>query len=140
MQQCSRCKVIKTSSEFYASQKGKVCKTCKKAAMACWYQKNKEAVIAKTTADQWFSRYGLTPDAYAAKIKAQANLCMICNKPPKPGKVLYIDHNHLTNQARDLLCQHCNSMLGFANDSPELLLAAIKYLGKHDKPTAQTGP
>ena len=38
------------------------------------------------------------------------------------------DHCHETNKFRDVICGHCNRMLGFAHDSKETLLNAINYL------------
>ena len=44
---------------------------------------------------------------------------------------LYVDHDHLTGKLRDLLCHHCNLLLGNAQDSVERLRLAIAYLQRH---------
>jgi len=41
------------------------------------------------------------------------------------------DHCHETNKFRDVICGHCNRMLGFAHDSKQVLLNAINYLEAH---------
>ncbi len=47
------------------------------------------------------------------------------------GHKLFEDHCHETGLPRGLLCQHCNSMLGFARDETTILENAIKYLEKY---------
>lgn len=84
--------------------------------------------------------YGITPEEYDAKIEKQNNLCALCDKPEthvdrRANKVraLSVDHDHLTDEVRDLLCGNCNRGLGLFFDSPELLSKAIEYLKKHGK-------
>lgn len=54
----------------------------------------------------------------------QSGMCAICNLELK----LYVDHCHYTGNVRGLLCNKCNSALGFLNDNPDLVLNAYKYL------------
>jgi hypothetical protein len=56
------------------------------------------------------ARYGLTPDQLAALIEATP-VCNICDRAPKPGKDLYIDHHHKTGVVRGRLCFTCNYRL-----------------------------
>lgn len=56
--------------------------------------------------------------------KEQNNQCAICKKITK----LHIDHDHITNQYRGLLCFQCNTALGKFEDSIERLNVAIQYL------------
>ena len=57
--------------------------------------------------------------------------CKICGKVNLNGKKLSQDHNHVTKNLRGLLCFGCNMGLGCFKDSPELLIAAAKYLREH---------
>ena len=89
--------------------------------------------------------YGLTPERYADKLKAQNYACAMCGKSESwkqhTGTLceLSVDHDHSCcpgqkscgRCVRDLLCARCNHLLGNANDDIELLLLAIKYLRKH---------
>lgn len=43
-----------------------------------------------------------------------------------------VDHCHETNKIRGLLCGKCNTLLGNAADSIEILEASIEYLQKSD--------
>ena len=53
--------------------------------------------------------------------------CGLCGRK----RDLVIDHNHKTNEFRDLLCVACNIGLGLFNDDPKLLLKAVFYLKRH---------
>lgn len=62
--------------------------------------------------------------------------CSICKLPEKDnpgGKALHIDHDHKTGKVRGLLCNNCNSGIGYLKDNIELLEAAIQYLITHAK-------
>lgn len=68
----------------------------------------------------------------------QKGLCAICSKPStqrsnnrKSIKSLAVDHDHVTNKVRELLCGACNSLLGYAEDSIDILQKCIAYLQKH---------
>lgn len=44
------------------------------------------------------------------------------------ASILNIDHCHKTGKVGKLLCNKCNTALGFLQESPELLKSAIQYL------------
>jgi hypothetical protein len=76
-------------------------------------------------------KYGLTPAALEEMRAAQGNACAICARPFDDSKRrfrLSIDHDHTTGAVRALLCQSCNSILGYAYDSPATLRTAVTYL------------
>ena len=58
------------------------------------------------------------------------NKCSICNIKFADNNYPCIDHNHITNSIRGILCSQCNSALGFLKDSRDLLRNAINYLNK----------
>lgn len=69
----------------------------------------------------------LTAEQFGEKLQEQNNLCAICNKPlVKPCA----DHDHGSGDFRGILCNGCNRGLGFFEDNPELLQAAIAYLAR----------
>jgi hypothetical protein len=117
MQNCSICGVQKPFSEFYKNRNKprKDCKSC--------HEKSK--MKSKVGA------YGLTLEEYGLLFKMQNNACAICNEKFTSKKNTHIDHDHITNKVRALLCHHCNSVIGFAKDSTQTLKSAILYLNKH---------
>lgn len=65
------------------------------------------------------------------KLKEQNNLCEICKKT-NGDKQLCIDHNHITNDLRGLICNNCNLLIGHCKENIEILKNAIKYLEKYN--------
>lgn len=56
--------------------------------------------------------------------------CAIC----KSSEKLVIDHCHVQEKIRDVLCDSCNKGLGLFKDDPALLLLAVEYLKRHSVP------
>jgi Recombination endonuclease VII len=78
--------------------------------------------------------YGISLEEYDAMLARQGGVCAICKKKPDKGKVLFVDHCHVTGRVRGLLCGKCNSVLAFGCDDPDILRAAIAYLqATHEK-------
>ena len=72
--------------------------------------------------------YGISPEEYDAMLAHQGGVCAICKRAPQDGKMLCVDHCHLTGVVRGLLCSNCNSALAFFREEPDALRAAIAYL------------
>jgi hypothetical protein len=53
--------------------------------------------------------------------------CDVCKKVTV-GRSLHFDHCHINGHFRGWLCYKCNSVLGYVNDSPELLERLAAYL------------
>lgn len=84
------------------------------------------------------AKYGITLADRDALDASQGGLCAICGRPPpvtnNPStSILAIDHDHVTNKVRALLCVDCNLGLGRFGDDVDRLLAAILYLLKHGR-------
>lgn len=69
-------------------------------------------------------RYGLSVTEHRQILESQNHCCAICGKKAP----LVVDHDHVDNTVRGLLCNQCNLMLGHAADNPATLSAAVKYL------------
>lgn len=76
-------------------------------------------------------KFKLTKESYLAMLAEQHGRCALCGEPLTSGWV--IDHDHMTMQVRGLVHARCNSLLGFANEDPRRLQAAIDYLKRHNK-------
>jgi len=80
-------------------------------------------------------KYNLTLKQLNTLLIKQDNKCAICNclfgkiKLNKPS----VDHNHSTKKIRGVLCNNCNTGLGFFKDNISNLNSAIKYLKENDK-------
>lgn len=74
------------------------------------------------------TRYGITQEEYDTKLKSQDGKCAVCFSPMT---VPHVDHNHVTEKVRDLLCVNCNAVLGHAHEKISVLESAISYLKKH---------
>ena len=55
------------------------------------------------------TRYGISYEYYLSVVEDQKGHCAICGKETQ----LSVDHNHETGMFRGLLCNRCNSGLGF---------------------------
>lgn len=79
-------------------------------------------------------QYGITLGEYEALSESQGGVCAICGKPESAANQhgplpLAVDHCHGSGAVRGLLCSGCNTGLGKFQDDPELLRAALRYLG-----------
>lgn len=117
----------------------KYCDECRQQYVSIYERKvrgkrKKEPKEAKAHSLKY--RFGISVEEYEERFRLQNGLCASCGSPPSNGKILYIDHDHSCCPGdkscgkciRELLCQRCNSALGFANDNSEILLAMLAYL------------
>jgi hypothetical protein len=98
--------------------------------------------------------YGITAEAHQKLFDEQGGVCRICRKPEtathQSGTLrrLAVDHDHSCcpgkkscgKCVRGLLCARCNSAIGLFDESREILLAAIEYLGLPPVPVAAAQP
>lgn len=77
-------------------------------------------------------RHGITLAEYQKMFAAQNGLCAICQrqnlKSDGTAKWLVVDHDHVTDVVRGLLCDPCNRGIGFLRDDVENLERAVEYL------------
>jgi hypothetical protein len=98
-------------------------------------REQREAAKAKKLRD-FFSHilrtYGLTEAGYRALYAAQGGRCYICRRASGKGRMLAVDHNHLTGEIRGLLCSGslsantCNRLIAIY--TPEALERAVEYM------------
>lgn len=102
-----------------------------------YYKNNRKVARARQKKREWVTRikreYNLTPEVYAALLRAQAFRCAICSRLLKKHKHHFghIDHSHLTGEVRAILCLQCNAAIGLLGDRIDLCQAAADYLRKY---------
>lgn len=73
--------------------------------------------------------YDMSADEYQARLAVQDGACAICTKKIS-GRDIHRDHCHATGEWRGLLCNNCNTGLGFFGDDVGVLLRAADYVMK----------
>jgi len=74
-------------------------------------------------------KYGVAPAEYQGLLDKQDGVCAICLRSPNTlSRPLAVDHDHSTGLVRGLLCSNCNTLLGLADDNPNVLERAWLYL------------
>jgi len=123
---CTKCAVEKSIEDFsfsrgYASW----CKECHRDAARI---SSKKKSPEQNRAKHLKNAYSLTPEEFTYMVLEQGGVCGICGLVPS---ALFVDHDHVTNKVRGLLCQKCNSGIGFLGDSVEGLEKAVNYLKRN---------
>ena len=78
-------------------------------------------------AERLMSQFGMTIADYNALLARQNGACRICKTKPA-GRRLAVDHCHLTDTIRSLLCNNCNLGVGNFKDNPALMREAADYI------------
>lgn len=74
-------------------------------------------------------RYGISAADLETLISQQSGNCALCLRSLNTRKWV-IDHDHVTEEVRGVLCYSCNGALGRLNEDADLIEAAIRYLEK----------
>lgn len=133
---CSQCKRKLPIDCFYSNRlrAGGIqayCRDCNKKRCKDWRKRNPNHFKTPEFRDyQYQYKYGITLAEFQQKFDKQNGRCAICNQTQE--KLLVVDHNHNTGQVRDLLCNNCNTVLGYVKEDPAILIAALAYLQKHN--------
>jgi hypothetical protein len=69
-------------------------------------------------------RYGIGEKDVERLIARQGGLCPVCRKATPTA----VDHDHVTETVRGVLCGDCNTGMGQLRDNPWVLRRAIEYL------------
>ncbi len=92
-----------------------------------YYENNKEKI--QQSAKE--KKYNLPWHVIEKMIEDQNYLCAICFKDFRKSEQKFpinIDHCHLSNKVRGILCSKCNLGIGHFEDSIDMLENAIRYL------------
>lgn len=113
-----------------------------------YYQRNKERIKLwnrkywhenkdrwkDSSRENWLKRnYGINLEIYNELFEKQNGCCAICEiHQSEQKRVMAVDHCHLSQKVRGLLCFRCNTALGKFGDNADLLNKAIIYLNKNE--------
>ena len=119
---CPTCSTHKPREEYHlvSSRKHGIAWRCK----SCEYTARQNYHFRKT--------YGITTEERDALINTQEGKCACCGNEfdsTQRGSPV-VDHNHDTNEVRDILCDRCNVVLGMINEDPEVAHNLIDYIHK----------
>jgi len=138
MHWCATCKKVHHKSKFNCSSTSKsgLNNSCKLSNSLAYKKSRKSLLEHKGIAYKHSCRmramkqnYGLTEPQFQDLMNLQKGVCKICSKDfGLQKKSAFVDHDHLTGDVRGLLCQQCNSLLGYARDDIHVLLKAATYL------------
>jgi len=127
-------------------------RTQQKEANDRWYQENAEEYKAKLRADRKVNpdkyrsydlkkKYGITLEDKQKMLKSQGGRCANpgCRTSEPGGRFndWHVDHNHLTNQVRGILCASCNLTLGNAKEDRSRLIGLAEYLQQYEEKSTQ---
>lgn len=137
MKTCRTCNKTKPESDFYSAKPRILvpwCSDCRiKYCNKRSIEESKQYYITNALRIR-LRKYGITEEQYRDQLAEQNGVCAICGLPEsirgKGGrtKPLAIDHRHTDGQVRGLLCQRCNTGLGFFGDDLDIMASAISYL------------
>ena len=73
--------------------------------------------------------HNISQEQYNTIFNNQSGCCAICKTHQSELKlILRVDHNHMTNEIRGLLCNDCNRGIGLLKDSDSILEQALDYI------------
>lgn len=148
MKICNKCNKERSLSNFHKDSEKKsgyrdICKLCKKEESLQYRLINRDKINKAKKSHRLNNskkcylmsyksklkhKYGIIITQRDQLITDQNNKCAICKhdfvKTPN------VDHNHITNKVRGLLCNPCNQMIGLAKENINTLNNAINYLKK----------
>lgn len=156
VKRCRKCLVTKPVSEFfphYARKGGRdgkyksYCKRCHTAINSEIRREKQSLYPSELVRQREYSRdrrfrlrYGMSRAIFEEMLAEQGHQCAICHtKDPGRLKIFAVDHNHVTNAIRGLLCERCNRALGLFRDDPEVLRQGAAYLEQHRNHPNQRG-
>jgi len=77
--------------------------------------------------------YNLSLAEYENILIKQGGVCAICRKRGWNLRRPHIDHDHITNKVRGILCSNCNTALGLIAEDPKRAWAMASYLEKFNE-------
>ena len=151
---CTKCGKTRLKKFFSPRKNGPIgsvqsyCKDCCKVIWDTMTEKQKFHAHLRHKAWHLMKSYRMTMDELITKLKEQNYLCAMCGivkhqethtfkgfkawrKKGSPRNVwLSVDHNHETDEVRDLLCPDCNRAYGLVHENTQTIKGMLDY---HEK-------
>ncbi|MDE1868165.1 MAG: endonuclease VII domain-containing protein [Thaumarchaeota archaeon] len=146
MKICRDCLQEKEKEKFIKNKLSKdgidtLCLDCNRKRVKAWRNKNPEKKLLQSRKEnksevkknrELLYKYNISLEDYNKLFIDQNGCCAICKVHQKDLTMrLAVDHCHTSNKVRSLLCTNCNTLLGQAKESIEILTSAISYLQEH---------
>lgn len=103
-------------------------KDVRNARLREWRKSNPAKAASLDRRRHLKQKYGLTEEQVAAMRASQQGRCAICER--KTSR-LFVDHCHTKGNVRALLCQTCNTFLGWYEKKADTILKFQRYLEVH---------
>lgn len=150
---CPKCGAVKAVSLFYKkvtrTARGWAwdshCIECRRAAcsdygaanrnkrnarLRAWRLRNPRAAAAIDKKRRLKRTYGISEQQVEDLRRAQSGMCAICRRQTSR---LFVDHCHTKGHVRGLLCQTCNTFLGWYEKKADTILQFQRYIDAHTK-------
>lgn len=155
---CRECyNTLRKNHEDDDKPDGLICKMCGEYKSITWFPRNRQCLYGVEPVCKACKRqrrreyirlyperarnadlkyqYGITITDYEVMYARQGGRCAICGTSEAK---LVVDHNHKTNQVRELLCHLCNAMIGCAREDIAILMSAAAYLHREQHPEQES--
>jgi hypothetical protein len=96
-------------------------------------ERNPDMFWLKTRNRHYRRSYGISFDKAIEILELQGNCCCICKTTLSLfSHNAHVDHCHLSNKVRGILCRTCNMQIGWFEKWPDFYIHARFYLGVGD--------
>jgi hypothetical protein len=140
---CTRCREEKAIGEFYGATPGSKldkcydgvsmpCKACRIVVGATRREANLERVRRAERSRVLLKKYDMTYEEYEAMYAKQGGRCACCGDSIElTGTGTHVDHDHLTQAIRGILCHFCNTAEGMLKGSVERARMMLAYIERN---------
>jgi hypothetical protein len=125
---CSKCRIPKDPSiKVFGKDKSRKdglnpqCKECRTA-----YRKGPGSRVAKSC--NLRRLYGITLEEQESIFAFQGLKCAACGSKEPRGGYWHTDHDHATGKVCGVICNKCNVLCGYADDSGDIAFGCAAYL------------
>lgn len=146
---CGKCGQDKPRDAFYRHPYAGD-HTVRKPCKACIGKDRRQRYAENNGIDESYEQvlkrdYGITLAEYNEMVRKQAGRCAICRRGEatmQSGRVrrLSVDHDHVTNTVRGLLCQRCNTLVWALEDNHTTIDAVRRYVEQWQDTFANGAP